>query len=1030
MSKSVLGILHNARKEHLMKNKKLLSVLSLLLATSMILCGCDNSGKASSSASDSDIPSSSDSEGPKPKYMVNFVVDGVTTYSYEVEAGDFAYYPYANPTKDPDAESPKYRFKGWDKNIFLPITESTTFTAEFASYATEYVIDDFEGYVNTAELKDAGWQPITYGGNGWTTNTKATVSLGHKATQGNNSLRFDGWENDVGFKFAKELDCTQFTKSVNALQFSWMVPDINTISVLIYGTITASGQTVSAYFSNKFKPKSSEYVEYTIPLDDPNWALYGEAGKSIASVAEWSGIHQDDVISHINKIEFYMQGSNGGQPFVAFCDSIKFVTIDNSDRVEYEAMNNYSCYTGYDNEDNTVRIDINNDGTANLGIIDLETPINVSGTVTQNEDSFVFASTELTYIGKKVNAGKAVKCLSVSGDLAERMEGMELGSLQVVDNYEQYETDGQAYYEGHPKSDRSGCRGAYYSEYYSGSANDDTQWGGNKWSLMRGSGDQLKLMTDGGHTGSNYVSMKHSTTNAMRYMQWGLYDGTSHMNSFRGSSMGFWAKTTGPISNFKVYMYSQTNPENATKDSYVRAESFSAPSTISEWTHFEVSLDPSAVYYGFCVLIQPESDPESYLYMDDVEVYNANPYETYIPPEPLKVPTNVTYIGRANDLTSVTLEPRNATRGQLKVPSQSLTKNFTYTLNENELTINFTLPTASYKGTLADDQSTITFKSMSGSGQIYDLINGLSFQMIEYADNAESYTESGTMYYQGNKNEKRRSGARGAYYCEYEYSTGNTPVGGPGWLLMGGNGDQLDLDTTDRQDFSKSLKMKASSNGRMRYMQWNLYKGKGSDGHTGFNRFGFYLLNSNEKEISLTVSVYYAKKVTMNNVTSACVNKKITLANNSPWTFYQIELDPTVTYYGYSVVFDKLDSSSYYVNVDRAFYFNDFDHPDAYFFTKKDLTLTGSVTAGAATLKFDDNGVVKFTCADAGINNVSYTYSIRMSGTTEQMIIKINEETSVTGSYSVSTDGKVTFTVTAVEGTSTFNVGASFTYQP
>ncbi len=330
-----------------MRNKKLFGVLSLLLATSMILCGCDNNPKTSSTSSETDIPSS-EPDLPKQKYTVNFVVDGVTTYSCEVEEGDFAYYPYANPTKAPDAESPRYRFKGWDKSIFLPITANTTFTAEFAQYAEEYVIDDFEGYVNTAELKDAGWQPITYGGSGWTTNTKATVSLGHKATEGSNSLRFDGWENDVGFKFAKELDCTQFTKSVNALQFSWMVPDINTISVLIYGTITASGQTVSAYFSNKFKPKSSEYVEYTIPLDDPNWALYGEAGKSIASVAEWSGIHQDDVISRINKIEFYMQGSNGGQPFVAFCDSIKFVTIEDSARAEYEAMNNYSCYTGYD----------------------------------------------------------------------------------------------------------------------------------------------------------------------------------------------------------------------------------------------------------------------------------------------------------------------------------------------------------------------------------------------------------------------------------------------------------------------------------------------------------------------------------------------------------------------------------------------------------------------------------------------------------------------------------------------------------
>ncbi len=615
--------------------------------------------------------------------------------------------------------------------------------------------------------------------------------------------------------------------------------------------------------------------------------------------------------------------------------------------------------------------------------------------------------------------------------MAEQIGQMELGSVQTVDNFEQYETDGQAYYEGHPKSERSGCRGAYYSEYYSGNVNDDTQWGGNKWSLMRGNGDQLKLMTDGGHTGDNYVSMKHSTGAAMRYMQWGLYDGSSHVNSFRGSSMGFWAKTTGPISNFKVYMYAQTNPENATKDNYVRAESFSAPSELSEWTHFDVSLDPSTVYYGFCVLIQPESDPESYLYMDDIEVYLANPYETYVPPKPLSVPINFTYTAKVNNgLMTATLEPKSKTAGQFKVPNLSLTKNFSYTFAEDEITIKFTSPAAvTYVGTLSQDQKTITFKSITGSGQIYDLINGLGFTSLEYADNAESYDDSGTMYYQGNKNEKRRSGARGAYYCEYEYSTGNTSVGGPGWLLMGGNGDQLNLDKSVKKDGSKSLNMKASSNGRMRYMQWNLYKGKGSDGHTGFNRFGLYFMNNNGVDIDLTVSVYYAKKVTTDNVNSACTNKKITLAANSAWTFYELELDPTVTYYGYSIVFDKLASSSYFINVDKAFYFNDFDNPECQFFAKKNLVLTGNVTAGEASLTFDDNGVVKFTCADAGLENVSYRYAIRMrNNTVQEMTIYINDEITATGVYSITSGGNVSFSIDSVTGESPINEGASFTF--
>ena len=98
------------------------------------------------------------------------------------------------------------------------------------------------------------------------------------------------------------------------------------------------------------------------------------------------------------------------------------------------------------------------------------------------------------------------------------------------------------------------------------------------------------------------------------------------------------------------------------------------------------------------------------------------------------------------------------------------------------------------------------------------------------------------------------------------------------------------------------------------------------------------------------------------------------------------------------------------------------------YFAKKDLSLSGNVTAGAASLTFDDGGVVKFTCADAGISNASYRYSMSMyNSSTQQMTITINDETSVVGTYSVSSIGVVTFTVTAVTGETPINVGATFT---
>ena len=62
----------------------------------------------------------------------------------EVEDGDLAVAPATDPTKDPDLSAPKYRFKGWDRDLSLPITDDTVINAQYAVYAFEEVVDDFE----------------------------------------------------------------------------------------------------------------------------------------------------------------------------------------------------------------------------------------------------------------------------------------------------------------------------------------------------------------------------------------------------------------------------------------------------------------------------------------------------------------------------------------------------------------------------------------------------------------------------------------------------------------------------------------------------------------------------------------------------------------------------------------------------------------------------------------------------------------------------------------------------------------------
>ena len=646
-----------------MQNKKKIAFLSIALASIMVLGACGPTQPSSaqqSSSEESSEPSSSSSVAPssesssssqssssseaKTKYTVTFVVNGQTVQTSEVEEGEKAVYNGATPTKAADADAVKYRFSGWDKDINAPITAATTFTAQFKAYAVEQMIDDFESYEITAEMIDEGWVAIGWSSatNGWTEETKAAVSLGSRSVEGNKALRFDAWENTMGYKFAKKFKANAFAKSANALKFRAMLPSINTFKVLLYAQATINGQQQVASFTYTINLQSSEYVEYVIPLADDGWAMYGEAGKSFKVVADYIGIHEDDIVQHLTKIEFYAQGDDGigGQPYVAFLDSARFVTLDNPVKSETETMGQYTRYTGLLTTGKTVRIDLGENGNANATILDAaEQQQVIQGKVAIDANkNMTFTSNDngatLVYSGKLVNGGQKVKYVSASGAYAAGVADMELNAVQVVDNFEKYTADGKAYYQSNTdKSQRSGCRGAYYSEYYAGSGS--SPWGGNGWSLMGGDGSQLKLKQDqaGAHAGKNYLCLKHSKDKAMRYMQWGLFDGTAEQQSFRGSKFSFWAKSNGWVKNFKFYMYSQSAPTNATRDNYVKSYQFEETEAIGQWKHYEIELNPKLVYYGYMVLIEKNynlSGNEAYLYIDDVEVYTANPYATYV----------------------------------------------------------------------------------------------------------------------------------------------------------------------------------------------------------------------------------------------------------------------------------------------------------------------------------------------------------------------------------------------------------------
>ena len=969
------------------------------------------------------------------KFTVSFIVEGVTVQTGEVEQGQTATYNGETPTKAADANASKYRFKGWDKDISQPITENTTFTAQFAAYAEEQVVDNFESYESNNDMADA-WTVQAYT-TAWG-DTAAAVSIGSKATQGSKSLRFDGWENGTGFRFLKHNEVGAFSKAANAIKFNLQIPSINTVKVILKGKATIMGQVQEPSFTYEFHPTSDEYTEYVIPLAASEWQLWGEAGKTIQTAADMIGINIDDVVNYITDVGFFVQGKNDNNlPYFAFVDYIRFVTIDEpAAKSEVETMGQYTRYTGLLNDGHTVKVELGANGAATATVVDMETPQQIPGNVAIDANkNMTFTSADsgatLVYKAQLKNGGQSMKFVEAGGALAAAVTGVDLNAVQVVDNYDQYTSDGKSYYQSNMDMNaRSGCRGAYYSEYYSGGSHEYETFGGNGWVLMASDGSQLKLKTDGGHSGTNYVCMKNSQYNAMRYMQWGLFDGTSEQNNFRGSKLSFWAKTNGLVKAFQVSMYYQTKPRNATKDQYVSKQTFTQTEAIGQWKHFEVDLNPAYTYYGFLVFMDHNDKADSYLYIDDVEVYTASPYATYVAPEPPvqdKVLTpGMTYIGKVAGLISAQLTIGKDNAVTLAAPGMAMNVNGTYVIAGDEVTM--TLGDVQYVGTIEDNA--INFKSVNGTGTIAGALNNLSFNMIEYADNAETYESDGKMYYQSNKDLTQVSGARGAYHCDY-YTGGSSnlsPIGGNGWSLMGGSGDQLKLDKTTGADGSQSLQMKFSTAGNMRYLQWGLADGS-AVGHTGFNKFGIYLKNTNANAVSIKLYAYHIQKVEPSTQgDSSRAVKEITVPANSDWTLYSLDLNSAKTYYGYGI-YMVTKSATGYLNVDKAFYYNDYESPEMNFFAKNGLAISGNITAGPASMTFGQNGAVTLNCAALG-GDLAGTYEMAMGETSQEITIKTSMG-NITGTYSVNPAGQVTLTVTAVTGdlAAGVNVGAVLSNQ-
>ena len=246
---------------------------------------------------------------------------------------------------------------------------------------------------------------------------------------------------------------------------------------------------------------------------------------------------------------------------------------------------------------------------------------------------------------------------------------------------------------------------------------------------------------------------------------------------------------------YAIFNYVQSAPRNATKDLRVKSKEFKQEDPINKWTHFEIELNPNAVYYGFLVFMEKNNLANSFLLIDDVEICGANPYAELISKE--LVPS-YSYIGKLNGLVRTQLDILSDSEIRLSGPSFDTPVDGTYAIRGSTMTM--TLGDTVCKTTISDDLRSLTFKSIEGNDDVAAILNNLNYKRIEYVENAETYESDGQGYCVENQITTNLKGARGAYY--YEKSSDDSL-----WELTS-SGSEIKLFDNGGADGNKYLRLR------------------------------------------------------------------------------------------------------------------------------------------------------------------------------------------------------------------------------
>ncbi len=544
----------------------------------------------------------------------------------------------------------QYEFLGWatDKNAEAPTYtdgqnvadlagagETVTLYAVWGPWqvpdvepeaADDLVLED----VNDKGISDltGSWAVKVYDNTWKDTTASLVIAAGYDKS---NAMKFSYWDNGNAYRYSVDY-------STNG-DFDTLCIDVkgNGISNVTVQLAEKNG----VYMSYSLGVVPAVWTRYEISIFDEAWTVnYSGQSVSVPEAIKALGMKSYyDVYQWFTTMHIIFKGNtdNGANGY-SFMDNICFkqtkAEAGSVSTILYDFGTNYTTALA---DGTVVQILLSADkATATVKTLNLKQNIVLEGVACDQLGSgLVFTGTGFTAEAALVGNGEKIKITSVTGDAAALLQDAEFGQVYTVDDFEGYTSTGKGVDSSMPDIwSTSGLRGGYYTEVYTGKDEHTTTVGGKKWNWQDSSVNYIDLSTDA-HSGSKSMQLAGLQNDNARYISMSTVKGGA-ASIGKGTTLSLWVKNPSNVA-LKIealkacYRDTVSNANIQSTNFYSASKSVELPAN-SGWTQVEVELDPTKDVYGFILVIKSNYTAVKHLLVDDVMVYSANPFATYVDP--------------------------------------------------------------------------------------------------------------------------------------------------------------------------------------------------------------------------------------------------------------------------------------------------------------------------------------------------------------------------------------------------------------